>query len=110
MPVLMFTLVARLARSHRVRAAARRAPSPSGVLQIVAAATALGCHHAPTYYEDVKPIFERSCVQCHQRTGVAPTPELVSFERARAAAERIRLAVQMHDMPPWGADNSGYCG
>jgi hypothetical protein len=85
-------------------------PRGSGILPIAAAAAAIGCHRSPTYYEDVQPIFERSCVQCHRRNGVAPTPELGSFEHAAAFAEKIRLAIQMHDMPPWGADNSGYCG
>lgn len=80
------------------------------MLPIVAGVAAIGCHRAPTYYEDVQPIFERSCVECHRRDGVAPTPELGSFEHARASAEKVRLAIQMHDMPPWGADNSGYCG
>jgi hypothetical protein len=82
----------------------------TALLPITAIAGATGCRRAPTYYEDVKPILDRSCVQCHRRDGVAPVPELVSFERAAAAAGKIRLAVQSHEMPPWGADNSGFCG
>jgi hypothetical protein len=82
----------------------------AGALPVALAALVGGCHRAPTYYEDVRPIFERSCVHCHRRDGVAPVPELVSFEQVAVAAVEIRHAVQMHEMPPWGADNSGYCG
>ncbi|HVW30223.1 MAG TPA: hypothetical protein VHC69_32915 [Polyangiaceae bacterium] len=72
--------------------------------------SAFGCHRAPTYYEDVRPLFAAHCVRCHTERGVAPVPVLDSFEAVKAAADRIRFSLQMRDMPPWGAENTGLCG
>jgi hypothetical protein len=69
----------------------------------------LGCKREPTYHEEVAPILASKCVRCHCEGGVAVTPNLDSFERAAAASGKIRLSIQMRAMPPWGADNSGFC-
>jgi hypothetical protein len=76
----------------------------------VAAFTLLGCRHDPTYYDDVRPLFAARCTFCHTRQGVAPVPVLDSFESVKAAKDQIRLSLQMRDMPPWGAENTGLCG
>src|SRR2546430_669327 len=68
-----------------------------------------GCHHEPTYYEDVRPLLAAHCTSCHTKTGVAPVPVLDSFDAAKAAAGNIRHAVQAREMPPWGAENTGLC-
>jgi len=69
-----------------------------------------GCRHEPTYYEDVRPVLAARCSFCHTKRGVAPVPVLDSFESAREAAGKMRLSLQMRDMPPWGAENTGLCG
>lgn len=62
----------------------------------------------PRFYEDVAPIFARSCVGCHREGGVAPFP-LVTHEDAIAAAAAMPSMVRSRQMPPWGTDNSGAC-
>lgn len=70
---------------------------------------ALGCPSRPTFDRDVAPILSRSCVRCHHAGGTAPVPLLETGAQAVAAAAKIRLAVQLREMPPWGADNTGLC-
>lgn len=94
------------------RASHCRGTGRNGALRAAAllAVIVTGCERSPTYYRDVEPILARNCVTCHRRGGVAPTPPLETFEQAASAAGKIRLAVQMRDMPPWGAENTGLCG
>jgi hypothetical protein len=73
-------------------------------------ASACGRQRTLTYYDDVAPVLADHCVDCHRNGGVAPTPPLETYEQARSAAGKLRLAVQSRDMPPWGADNGGLCG
>src|ERR1043165_103832 len=68
------------------------------------------CKREPTYYETAEPLLAEYCVRCHRAGGVAPVPALDTFEHARAAAEKVKLAIQNRDMPPWGAENTGNCG
>jgi hypothetical protein len=81
----------------------------SYALSATFALTLLACNRKPTYHDDVAPILAASCVSCHRTGGVAPTPLLETYEQAASAAGKIRLAVQMREMPPWGADNTGLC-
>jgi Copper type II ascorbate-dependent monooxygenase, C-terminal domain len=83
---------------------------PARLAVAVMACGAQSCDRAPTYYEDVRPILSRSCAPCHSRGGVAPTPRLETLEEITSALGKIRLAVKMRDMPPWGAENTGLCG
>lgn len=93
-------------------------PAPQGLVPSVltrlsiagVACAAQSCDRTPTYYDDVRPILSRSCVECHSRAGVAPTPRLETLEEVASVAGKIRLAVKMRDMPPWGVDNTGLCG
>jgi hypothetical protein len=80
------------------------------ILLALASSATLGCRHEPTYYEDVAPILESKCMPCHRPGGLANVPPMGSFEQAAASASRIRRSVQMREMPPWGAENSGLCG
>ena len=56
----------------------------------------------PLFYQDVLPILERRCVQCH-RAGEAAPMALTSYKEARPFARAIRDAVLRHNMPPWFA-------
>jgi hypothetical protein len=80
------------------------------MLVALASVAVLGCHHEPTYYEDIAPILENKCTQCHRSGGVALGPTFDSFATTAAVATKIRHSVQSREMPPWGAENSGLCG
>lgn len=56
-----------------------------------------------TYRDDVAPILERKCVQCHTTGGVAPWA-MADYGTVRAWAPRMREMVLTKRMPPWGAD------
>lgn len=86
-----------------------RWPSASLLCSVLSIAAA--CKpRAPTYHRDVAPILARHCADCHRQGGVAPVPQLDSYESARHYAQPIRMAVQNRRMPPWGADHTGLCG
>ena len=57
---------------------------------------------APTYTEDVAPIFMANCVVCHRPGEVAPM-SLLTYDEARPWAKSIRKAVAERVMPPWDA-------
>ncbi len=61
----------------------------------------------PGYHEDVFPIFQGKCTQCHGVDGVAPI-RLDRYDDAYAARAAISVAVESGAMPPWIADDS--CG
>ncbi len=54
----------------------------------------------PTYYTDVQPIFEKNCVSCHVKGGIAPFV-LDNPKEAVARAERIVQVTQSDYMPPY---------
>jgi len=60
---------------------------------------------ALTWYRDVKPIVDRSCVSCHQEGGIAPFA-LDSYEAVSVLSSAVTSAVASRQMPPWGADSS----
>ena len=62
-----------------------------------------------SYWNDVVPIFEQSCLQCHQQGGIAPF-RLDTFEEASKWAPQIADATREGTMPPWYATNDGSCG
>ncbi len=55
---------------------------------------------APTFAEDVAPIFFDNCAQCHRPGEIAPM-SLLSYEDARPWAKSIKTAVATGEMPPW---------
>jgi mono/diheme cytochrome c family protein len=55
-----------------------------------------------TYFQDVKPILEGRCVQCHTAGGIAPF-SLTSYAQARGHRAAIAAAVEQKRMPPWDA-------
>ena len=57
---------------------------------------------AETTWNDVQPILERRCLQCHQKGEVAPMA-FTSYAETRPFAKAIRQAVARQSMPPWHA-------
>ena len=58
---------------------------------------------ARTYYQDVKPIIDAKCVQCHRDGGIAPFA-LGALEDVADRAAVIEDAVTSGLMPPWPPD------
>ncbi len=62
----------------------------------------------PTFYEDVLPLLQRECQECHRAAGpnyggmVAPM-SLVSYDEVRPWARSILRQIKSGDMPPWDA-------
>ena len=63
---------------------------------------------APKYYEDVAPLLNRSCVNCHRAGGIAPFA-LTDYGAVRDHASDIVSATAARIMPPMPVDNSGSC-
>jgi len=61
-----------------------------------------------TYYEDVLPILNDNCVNCHTEGGLAPFA-VDDYAEAKTWATSIVAATSSRTMPPWGIDNSGAC-
>jgi hypothetical protein len=57
----------------------------------------------PTFYENVLPILENRCQECHRKGEMAPM-SLTTYRETRPWAKAIRDAVQTRKMPPWFAD------
>jgi Copper type II ascorbate-dependent monooxygenase, C-terminal domain len=62
-----------------------------------------------TFYGDVLPVLERSCLGCHQNGGIAPFA-LENYAAVQARAPQIAEATAARVMPPWGAVADGSCG
>src|SRR5258708_26625154 len=59
----------------------------------------------PGFYQDVLPILQNHCQECHRKGEIAPMP-LVTYQETRPWAQSIREAVLLKKMPPWFADES----
>src|SRR3954463_4440749 len=59
--------------------------------------------HLPTFYQDVAPILQQRCQECHRPGEIGPMP-LLTYENARPWAKSIKQAVVTRKMPPWYAD------
>lgn len=57
----------------------------------------------PMYFPQVKSILERSCVRCHDASGVAPM-SFATYAGARRYANNIASVVAQRQMPPWKAE------
>lgn len=64
---------------------------------------------APTWSEDVGPIYARSCAGCHAEGGAGPFL-LTDYEDAKAWAMASAQAVQARTMPPFLVRGDGTCG
>ena len=63
----------------------------------------------PTFWQDVVPILDRSCMGCHQQGGVGPM-KFDTYEETRTWGRAIVAATQARTMPPWLAKSDGSCG
>ncbi|MCA8924274.1 MAG: redoxin domain-containing protein [Planctomycetes bacterium] len=57
---------------------------------------------APTYSEQVAPLLQRHCQDCHREGGSAPF-SLLSYDDARDTGEMLAEVVEQGRMPPWFA-------
>jgi mono/diheme cytochrome c family protein len=55
---------------------------------------------SPTWAQDVLPIFQESCQECHRPNSIAPM-SLLTYDQARRYARRIEQRVENRIMPPW---------
>ncbi len=83
-----------------------------GALPAVASsATLADVPEKPTFYEDVQPILQRSCVSCHRPGGaglmgmVAPMA-FMDYQGSRPWARSMARRVEAREMPPWHADSA----
>src|SRR5207247_2300544 len=58
-----------------------------------------------TFSNDVAPIFQAKCQECHQPNSIAPM-SLITYQEARPWARSIRERVSTRQMPPWHIDKS----
>ena len=63
---------------------------------------------APTFWQDVAPIYYDSCVGCHREGGVGPFV-LDSYDSAAAWSTASAMAVENRVMPPWLVTDDGSC-
>ena len=64
---------------------------------------------APTYWQDMAPLFEDHCMHCHREGGIAPF-RLDDYQTAKAWAPQIQAATAARTMPPWATTSDGSCG
>lgn len=67
---------------------------------VFAQASAGGAQRTVTWAQDVAPIFQEKCQECHRPNSIAPMP-LLTYEQARLFAPVIRYRVANRVMPPW---------
>jgi len=58
-----------------------------------------------TFAEDVAPIFQAKCQECHHKGTAAPM-SLVTYDEARRWAKPIKQRVSTRNMPPWHIDRT----
>jgi mono/diheme cytochrome c family protein len=69
----------------------------------VAALRAAPAAGPPTYFQQVKPVLDARCGNCHMAGGLAPF-SLQTYGQARRNRTAIAAAVRTRIMPPWHAD------
>ena len=60
---------------------------------------------AVTVAEDVAPIFQQKCQECHRPDSMAPM-SLLTYEASRPWARSIKARVVAREMPPWFLDKT----
>lgn len=63
---------------------------------------------APTYFDDVAPIFAEHCNGCHSAGNIAPIA-LDDVKQAQSVASAIKRETQSRTMPPFIIDGRGDC-
>jgi len=74
---------------------------------LVRATTAYGADLGKpvTFSNDVAPILQRSCQNCHRPGSIAPM-SLLTYKEARPWARSIKEKVVLRQMPPWHIDRN----
>jgi hypothetical protein len=62
-----------------------------------------------TYYDDVAPILQDHCLQCHQEGGIGEV-RLDDYATAKQKAAKMAGLTASREMPPWSATSDGSCG
>jgi hypothetical protein len=62
-----------------------------------------------TYYDDVAPIVQDHCLQCHQEGGIGEF-RLDDYATAKQKAALMAAKTASREMPPWSATSDGSCG
>ena len=62
-----------------------------------------------TYYDDVAPILQDHCLQCHQEGGIGEF-RLDDYATAKEKAALMAAKTASREMPPWSATSDGSCG
>ena len=62
-----------------------------------------GAATPPVFYQDVLPVLQKRCQECHRPGQVAPM-QFLTYAETRPWAKAIRDAVLTRKMPPWFAD------
>ncbi|HEX3851082.1 MAG TPA: hypothetical protein VHW01_08955, partial [Polyangiaceae bacterium] len=79
-----------------------------GVLLSACSSDHAASSNAPKYYEDIAPLLNDNCVNCHRDGGIAPFA-LTDYDTVRAHASDIVSDTAARIMPPMPVDNSGSC-
>ncbi len=53
-----------------------------------------------TWYKDIQPLIQKSCLGCHSKGGVGPFA-LTSYEEVKANAGAVKWSIESGQMPPW---------
>ncbi|MFM7187319.1 MAG: redoxin domain-containing protein [Armatimonadota bacterium] len=61
----------------------------------------------PEYYPSIKAVLDRTCVRCHDASGVAPM-SFATYASAKRYANNIASVVAQRQMPPWKAEPSSH--
>jgi hypothetical protein len=72
---------------------------PAAAQQVTVAA-ATSADHQITWAQDVLPVFQDKCQDCHRPQSIAPM-SLMTYQQAKKYASRIRYRVENRIMPPW---------
>lgn len=75
-------------------------PSPSPEVTPTAAPTSPTPAPSVTWYGQIQPLVQKSCIQCHVTGGIAPF-SLETYETAKVWAPVMNREVQSGSMPPW---------
>lgn len=62
-----------------------------------------------TYWQDMVPLFEQHCLQCHREGGIAPF-RMDEYSTVKPLAKVIAHATRERTMPPWAVTSDGSCG
>jgi len=59
----------------------------------------------PTFSQDIAPILQRACQNCHRPGSIAPM-SLLNYKETRPWARSIKEKVVNRTMPPWHIDRN----